>query len=371
MDGSQQEGSGFVYPMGGENTLYIGSLWVGLDSTYVVNNDYLDDPSCEWEVSSDPDGHIVIEENGTSHQDIHASFTDTGAGGTGDLLVYQDSWAWGYPDPADDLVVMNYVVENRGVTSLSELYVGVFLDIDIGLSTGNEGAVDPELGLAYISDPSGIYAGVVAVESSAPVPIANLTLFDNATYVWPNAHVLDADKYAFLAASDPEHILTVSPEPADYSVLASFGPIELGPGDTMPLAFAILGATNLAELEQSARVVHQIMGGGWAAVDDEVTGPDGRPTFMATRLLPSSPNPFRGATAVRFELARTAEVSVGIFDITGRRVRVLADGLRGGGRHTLSWDGRDDSGRALSDGIYFLRLSTAGARQSRPIVLLR
>ena len=88
----------------------------------------------------------------------------------------------------------------------------------------------------------------------------------------------------------------------------------------------------------------------------------------------SEPNPVRGSARIPFSLpsaaASGATVRLGIFDLTGRRVRVLVDGALGAGPHEATWDGRDDGGRALSSGLYFTRLEWAGHVATRRLTLM-
>jgi len=88
-----------------------------------------------------------------------------------------------------------------------------------------------------------------------------------------------------------------------------------------------------------------------------------------TRLLPNFPNPFAAGTIIRFELDRTGPVTVSVFDLSGRRVRTVADGVLEGGIHEVLWNGEDDLGLASSAGVYFVRMTTPSGRsneESRP-----
>ncbi|MFO7650970.1 MAG: C25 family cysteine peptidase [bacterium] len=76
-----------------------------------------------------------------------------------------------------------------------------------------------------------------------------------------------------------------------------------------------------------------------------------------------SPNPLRGRATVRFTVPLGGRVSVALYDRAGRRVRSLADCEMAPGRHELSWDGRDEAGRKVAQGVYFLRLDAAGDRR--------
>ncbi len=73
-----------------------------------------------------------------------------------------------------------------------------------------------------------------------------------------------------------------------------------------------------------------------------------------------TPNPARGAVALRYDLPRAMRVRLAVFDAAGRRVRSLADALQPAGRYTLRWDLRDADGGATGAGLYFARLEAGG-----------
>lgn len=81
-----------------------------------------------------------------------------------------------------------------------------------------------------------------------------------------------------------------------------------------------------------------------------------------TRLFAPFPNPpGEGGTVLRFDLARGADVRLEVFDVAGRRVTALTAADYPAGVHTVSWDGRDDAGRPLGAGVYFVRMRASGA----------
>ncbi len=90
-----------------------------------------------------------------------------------------------------------------------------------------------------------------------------------------------------------------------------------------------------------------------------------------TRLLPNVPNPFNPQTDIRFELARPTMVRLTIYDVTGRQMQVLQDGFLDAGQYTRIWAGRDDGGRAVSSGAYYVRLEVADRVDHRKIMLLK
>jgi photosystem II stability/assembly factor-like uncharacterized protein len=90
---------------------------------------------------------------------------------------------------------------------------------------------------------------------------------------------------------------------------------------------------------------------------DELLAVDPRPRAGGGATLhQSTPNPFGARTSIGFTLARAGRARLGVFDLAGRRVRTLADGEHGAGRHDVAWDGRDDAGRAVRAGSYRYRL---------------
>ena len=93
------------------------------------------------------------------------------------------------------------------------------------------------------------------------------------------------------------------------------------------------------------------------------------PVATTTALWSAGPNPFSRTTTARFSLAQHGRVSLAVFDVTGRRVRSLADGDLPAGTFHESWDGRDDAGRVLPAGVYLVRLTAASREQSFKILL--
>jgi aminopeptidase N len=83
------------------------------------------------------------------------------------------------------------------------------------------------------------------------------------------------------------------------------------------------------------------------------------------------PNPFNAHTIISYQLAEEAEVRLEVFNIAGQKVYSTAAGRQGPGAHTLSWDGRDDSGEMASSGVYIYRLTAGQQRASRTMLLLR
>jgi hypothetical protein len=89
-------------------------------------------------------------------------------------------------------------------------------------------------------------------------------------------------------------------------------------------------------------------------------------------LAQNFPNPFNPATTIPFSISRSAEVHLGVFDAAGREVKILVREQVPSGTHSVTWDGRDDTGKDVSSGVYFSRLLVNGGRQQmRKMLLLK
>jgi hypothetical protein len=109
----------------------------------------------------------------------------------------------------------------------------------------------------------------------------------------------------------------------------------------------------------------QLVNGGQVAAPDDLPGRD------LVAGLGNHPNPFNPATVIRFDLARAATVSLGVYDVTGRRVADLVRGDLAAGPHTVAWQGRDAAGRVLPSGVYVYRLAADGEVRSGKMLLTK
>jgi hypothetical protein len=88
-------------------------------------------------------------------------------------------------------------------------------------------------------------------------------------------------------------------------------------------------------------------------------------------LLSIDPNPFGAGTRLRYAVRSPGGTDLEIYDVQGRLVRRLVRRDDAEGSYAVTWDGRNDAGRALPSGSYFARLTSAGEVGSRRIVLIR
>jgi hypothetical protein len=82
-------------------------------------------------------------------------------------------------------------------------------------------------------------------------------------------------------------------------------------------------------------------------------------------------NPARGSLRVSYSVPRASAVSIGIYDLAGRRIAHVQNGNLSQGSHVLHWDGRDDGGRTVARGTYFLRIENEGHFYTKKFALVR
>jgi hypothetical protein len=107
------------------------------------------------------------------------------------------------------------------------------------------------------------------------------------------------------------------------------------------------------------------------AVVRSTVGVDPAPDAAALPDLTARPNPFRPSVRIEYTVPAAGPVALRIYDVSGALVRTLVDRTMEAGRFGQSWDGLDESGRAMGSGVYWARCSASGREVTRRLVLLR
>lgn len=100
-------------------------------------------------------------------------------------------------------------------------------------------------------------------------------------------------------------------------------------------------------------------------------GGDGSDPTWSTLRLSSGPNPAGSSATIRYTLPAQGDASVRVFDVSGREVATLVEGLHEAGEHSVVWDRRASGGRPVASGVYFVRLETDRGALARKVVLVR
>ena len=94
-------------------------------------------------------------------------------------------------------------------------------------------------------------------------------------------------------------------------------------------------------------------------------------TPQALSLSPPWPNPARGSVHWSYTLQQAAALQIEAFGITGGRVRAIAHAWKDAGPGEVSWDLRDDRGRAIAPGVYMIRAALGERTRVERLVVAR
>jgi subtilisin family serine protease len=287
-------------------------------------------------------------------QEAYSTFRDslptTSAPRSVGVRVRQRGLAWGAPTERRNFIVLEYSLQNITADTLKSLYAGLFTDWDLPGDGGrNLARYDSVRRLGYSYDPRAtrLYAGV-QVLGRGP---AGVYAIDNNAPAGTPIFLADgfspAEKYLALSGGFGRAHRAAGTEPAgaDVSQVLSTLVPRLAPGDSATVAFAVLAAPTLAELQATAEA---------ATAAYVPLQPLARP---AAGILYVYPNPSTGLVQVVLPAdfgAATAQV----FNALGQEVARQPLGAAGG---ELRLD-------ALVVGVYTLRVSGAGGTLVRRLV---
>jgi len=141
----------------------------------------------------------------------------------------------------------------------------------------------------------------------------------------------------------------------DYYFIEVRSGLVIGSGD---LVFTTQGTIDCGNLQ-----IHQTP----ASLFGPTTTPTGAAATVDNSLALLNkvvPNPFSSTMSFTYEIPEGGSaVEIGVYNVAGRLVRTLASGIQGAGRSNVTWDGRDNAGVKMAQGVYFLK-SVVGGKQS-------
>lgn len=124
--------------------------------------------------------------------------------------------------------------------------------------------------------------------------------------------------------------------------------------------------------EGRIRIYMDNVGGGYTGTSENfsirgvVTVEDEEAFSRSFNLYPNYPNPFNPSTTISFTLSNASRVSLLIYDIHGREVESLIEGIQPAGSHSIEWNASN-----LASGVYFYRLTADEFVQTRKMILIK
>ena len=113
--------------------------------------------------------------------------------------------------------------------------------------------------------------------------------------------------------------------------------------------------------------------GGTTAAPGRLGTPGGSDAFVprTTSLAPGYPNPTRDRISFTLDLSSDRDARLEVYDLRGARVRTLMDGSQAAGRYIVTWDGTDNGGRRVANGVYLVRVDAGAYHAIHKAVFLK
>jgi serine protease len=362
----QLEGLGFVYR--DSSILYEMGFLAGTSPTRVSDN--IRGASATYNDHWRSENRILVKQNNLcSEKDLFGRFNDSG-NTTTPLGAKVDHKFYAWSNPGDDkYVIVRYVFHNTSAAAWDNFYVGMFADWDITSKTYARNKVGEDagtkMGYAYCSDANGIYGGIKVLSST---PFKHYGL-DNLV---PPAGVIDitdtdgystADKYNTMAGSNPT-AGTQSAAGNDVLDIVSTGPFNVAAGDSITIAYALIGGDNLADLIASANAAQLKYDNVIIPCEATVVATDNTDALIAT--MTAQPNPSTDFTQIKVNMVEAANTTLNLSDLTGKTIRNIYTGAAQQGNNAFDLNTAD-----LANGTYIYTLQTGAKTVSQRIVVLK
>jgi hypothetical protein len=307
--------------------------------------------------------------------------------GTDPEIVVDGSYAYvAYYNWPDSFRIFS-VEDPSNPIMVSEMNVGYARAIDVAGSYAYV-SLDDGLGVISVEDPtSPVYAGFCDTNGNTGVfidgPYAYVIDFQGGfriILITDPANPVEAGFYdspggendifvrdgiAYLACGYP------SPGVRVISVKDPSNPEEIGFYGTQGDAWSVTVDSSYVflSIEGEGLLILEFYGETGIGGDDPGGG-----LPKSFSLSQNYPNPFNPSTTIEFDVPESgkagARVRLDIFDIRGKLVRTLVDGMKSPGRHRAQWDGRDSQQRRIASGVYLCRFAAGDFESTRKLLLL-
>lgn len=103
----------------------------------------------------------------------------------------------------------------------------------------------------------------------------------------------------------------------------------------------------------------------------EVVGANNNLISVKTELIYNYPNPFNPVTNIAYSIKEAGNVTLEVYNLKGQLVKALVNDERETGNYSVTWDGRDNSNKSVSSGIYFYKMRTADYSSMKKMILMK
>jgi hypothetical protein len=97
----------------------------------------------------------------------------------------------------------------------------------------------------------------------------------------------------------------------------------------------------------------------------------GQQVLESYMLHQNFPNPFNPSTTISYQLTKTEKISIKVYDMLGKEVKTLVNGVVNSGTHTAVWNGTNNAGSQVASGIYLYTLQVGKYKLNKRMTLMR
>lgn len=357
-DSDGTPGVGFVHD--GSNYLFEGGLMIGNAVTKVsdcvrgVNVQVQDE---DFRAGS---GEVlaIVSPGQIANEEGSILLVDSSAVNPLGITVLQETYADNRPE-YQDFVIFKYTIVNNNSTTLSNVYAGLFFDWDISTSFNDYAEYDASRKMGYAMNAATSANKIAATRLLTNNAGVSYRAIDNPAELYDGFS--NSEKWSFLSGG----IQTQSLSEVDISTMLSEGPLTIPANGSVVVAFAVIGAGSVAELQTSADKA-QFYWENPTAIE-----PIDNAVVEGFDLKQNYPNPFNPTTNIGFQIADRGFTELKIYDILGREVKTLVSEELSPGTYEIQWDGRNEFGATVSSGVYIYRLTAGNTTLSRKMLLMR
>lgn len=351
------QGLGFEYQLPATQMLYEMSLMIGSSSTK-VSDMFRETTTGNTDFTSTTRVYEVNPAT-VSDFDLDGKFTDATSPSPNPVEVRHSAFAWSTA-PYRKFVIVKYVIKNTGATTLSNVAVGIMADWDITDAGKNKGGYDAanKMGYCYdVSTTSGKYAGIKLLTNGGTPNNYIIDLWATPAGnggVDADTDFLTAEKYTTLTTTRNTDNFTATG--GDVMECMSTNGLTINAGDSLTVAFALIGGDNLADIQASACAAQSKYDSGCVVgVND----------LEADNLwMYSYPNPATNSFNIDYNVVESNNTTIRIMNALGEVIMTFENIAQG--KHTLKIDASK-----FSSGHYFYQMKSADAVLTKKLTIAK
>ncbi|HHH54623.1 MAG TPA: T9SS type A sorting domain-containing protein, partial [Bacteroidetes bacterium] len=320
-------GNGLIFPKGTQNGLFFGTLMIGDSPDFIIDNSEKDKV---FDFAKQQESKINISYNDVSDFDINVKYDDSSHPFSKNIKVNQTSHAW-FLVPYRNFIFIDYDIKNDGVEDLDSIYLGLFMDFDIGNYSENIIKKDESRNMIYQYN-NGIYLGIKLLNSDT----------NNIVY----SGIIDAidnfseeKKYSYLTGMTNNF---QENKKHDWSSLLSAGPYLLNSGDSIIVKYALIGGISEENIKENADIAQNFYNKNFTD-NTEIQSKE-------LQNITVSPNPVSDKINFKINSESNQKATISIYDFTGKKMYFDRLNLtKGTNIYTLN--------KRYNQGVYFYKIN--------------